>query len=192
MYVHSVQLVNYKSFGNYNESEVILEPRITAIIGKNESGKSNVLEGLSRIYFITPMSSVYSTDNKNRRCGEKDKIEFKIRLKPTAEDIEKGIVGESNIALEEGYYTATGSLVEYYVQTVKPYVDKVLEFLVPLDSNILRLSSAEIKNLNSYISELNHTIKMCVPKRDVALKFLLEKGKNIVLDIKDDYNIDIE
>ena len=39
MYVHSVKLINYKSIGNYTESEIIIEPRVTAIIGKNESGK---------------------------------------------------------------------------------------------------------------------------------------------------------
>lgn len=49
MYVHSVKLVNYKSIGDYAESEVIIEPRVTAIIGKNESGKSNILEGISPI-----------------------------------------------------------------------------------------------------------------------------------------------
>lgn len=51
MYVHSVKLINYKSFGDYKENEVIIEPRITAIVGKNESGKSNVLDGLSQIRF---------------------------------------------------------------------------------------------------------------------------------------------
>ena len=52
MYIHSVKLINFKSIGDYPEAEVILEPRVTAIIGKNESGKSNVLEGLSYIDFL--------------------------------------------------------------------------------------------------------------------------------------------
>lgn len=53
MYIHSVKLINYKSIGDYPESEIILEPGITAIIGKNESGKSNVIDGLSKINFLT-------------------------------------------------------------------------------------------------------------------------------------------
>ena len=53
MHIHSVKLINFKSIGDYPESEVILEPRVTAIIGKNESGKSNVLEGLSYIDFFS-------------------------------------------------------------------------------------------------------------------------------------------
>ena len=53
LYIHSVKLINFKSIGDYPEAEVILEPGITAIIGKNESGKSNVLEGLSYIDFFS-------------------------------------------------------------------------------------------------------------------------------------------
>lgn len=52
MYIHSVKLINFKSIGNYPEAEIILEPKVTAIIGKNESGKSNILDGLSRINFL--------------------------------------------------------------------------------------------------------------------------------------------
>ena len=51
MKIHSVKLVNFKSIGDYDKNEVIVEPRITAILGKNESGKSNILEGLSYIKF---------------------------------------------------------------------------------------------------------------------------------------------
>ena len=43
MYIHSVNLANYKSIGEYKEAEIILEQRLTTIIGKNESGKINVL-----------------------------------------------------------------------------------------------------------------------------------------------------
>lgn len=46
--MHSVKLINFKSIGDYPESEVVLEPRVTAIIGKNESGKSNVLDVVQR------------------------------------------------------------------------------------------------------------------------------------------------
>ena len=34
MYVHSVKLINYKSIGDYTESEIIIEPRVTAIVSK--------------------------------------------------------------------------------------------------------------------------------------------------------------
>lgn len=51
MRLNSVKLSNYKSFGNSKLSEVIIEPSVTVIIGKNESGKSNVIDGISQISF---------------------------------------------------------------------------------------------------------------------------------------------
>ena len=72
MYVHSVKLINYKSFGDYKENEVIIEPRITAIVGKNESGKSNVLDGLSQIRFGIRNNAAFNQDNircRQELCG---------------------------------------------------------------------------------------------------------------------------
>lgn len=66
MYIHSVKLINFKSIGDYPEAEVILEPRVTAIIGKNESGKSNVLEGLSYINFAKRNQAAFTESVVNR------------------------------------------------------------------------------------------------------------------------------
>ena len=68
MYIHSVRLTNYKSIGDYKESEIIIEPQITAIIGKNESGKSKVLEGLSCINLLNYNDVVYTPAVVNRNC----------------------------------------------------------------------------------------------------------------------------
>lgn len=48
-------MVNFKSIGDI-DNDIILEPRVTAVIGKNESGKSNVLEGLSYVSLIGNMN----------------------------------------------------------------------------------------------------------------------------------------
>ena len=65
MYIHLVKLINFKSIGNYPEEEVILEPRVTTIIGKNESGKSNILEGLSKIDFLKNNLATFSQNIVN-------------------------------------------------------------------------------------------------------------------------------
>ena len=70
VYVHSVKLVNYKSIGDYAESEVIIEPRVTAIIGKNESGKSNILDGLSQINFRKRKAGAFTNAAANRSSGD--------------------------------------------------------------------------------------------------------------------------
>ena len=60
MYIHSVKLVNYKSIGDYNEAEVILEPTITAsnAVGNgnfelNDKAKSNFRVLFERISTYT-------------------------------------------------------------------------------------------------------------------------------------------
>ena len=83
MYVHSAKLVSFKSIGDYPEAEVILEPRVTAIIGKNESGKSNVLEGLSKIDFLKHNPSAFSNDLVNRSSPIGAQITYLIRVIPT-------------------------------------------------------------------------------------------------------------
>ena len=56
MYYHSVIVHNYKSIGE-KQAEIIIEPGITAIIGKNESGKSNIIDALSEINLNTNMDT---------------------------------------------------------------------------------------------------------------------------------------
>ena len=82
MYIHSVKLVNFKSIGDYPEAEVILEPKVTAIIGKNESGKSNVLDGLSQIDFIGNKPAAYASEKLNRTAPEGSQIKYIITIKP--------------------------------------------------------------------------------------------------------------
>ena len=73
MYIHSVKLYNYKSLGE-KLNEIIIEPNITVIIGKNESGKSNILEGLSQINFVGNMQQAFGGENANRNHGRESII----------------------------------------------------------------------------------------------------------------------
>lgn len=86
MYIHSVELINFKSIGNYPESKIILEPKITAIVGKNESGKSNVLDGLSRINFLKVNKEAFSTEVVNRSCGTGTENKYVITLKSNIQE----------------------------------------------------------------------------------------------------------
>ena len=79
MRLHSVKLTNYRSIG-IDHNEIIIEPNITAIIGKNESGKSNVLSGLSGILFRNKMTNVFVENNVNRN-SDNGKIVYRITLK---------------------------------------------------------------------------------------------------------------
>lgn len=99
MYVHSVKLINFKSIGDYPENEIILEPRVTSIIGKNESGKSNVLDGLSQINFFTNNPSAFGINIINRNSDSGIQNSFIVTLKSNSEEIEKGICEDTRVEI---------------------------------------------------------------------------------------------
>ncbi|MBS4536783.1 AAA family ATPase [Clostridium sp. D2Q-14] len=68
MIVTGYKINNYKSIGNEN-NYLFLDPNITALIGKNESGKSNILEAVAKLSFNKPLDSIYLA-NKNRGSNE--------------------------------------------------------------------------------------------------------------------------
>jgi len=66
MRVSSVIINNYKSIGTVKNT-LLLEDDVTALIGKNDSGKSNVLEilgGISFSHYI--LDEFYKFNNKFR------------------------------------------------------------------------------------------------------------------------------
>ena len=119
MYVHSVKLVNFKSIGNYDEAEVILEERVTAIIGKNESGKSNVLDGLARVNLLKRNQNAFADELVNRNCPIGTQITYLVTLRPNASDSTMGINGETQVEISKTKAIVTGSLLTYYQDNCK-------------------------------------------------------------------------
>ena len=124
MYIHSVKLINFKSIGDYPEVEVILEPRVTAIIGKNKSGKSNVLEGLSYINFLKRNQAAFTESVVNRNSPSGTENTYEIILKPTSEEKTKEIDSDTKIIITKSICEVTGGFVEYYKQNILQYIRK--------------------------------------------------------------------
>ena len=155
MYVHSVKLVNFKSIGDYAESEVIIEPRVTAIIGKNESGKSNILDGLSKINFRKRKAGAFTNATANRSCGDIKQIKYVLLLKPSAEDIALGITNESTIEITHDKMTVSGGLLSYYESTISEAVTAVSNMLDLVGGgNPLKLSSHDLPHYQLHKAEL--------------------------------------
>lgn len=112
MYIHSVRLINFKSIGDYPESEIILEPKVTAIIGKNESGKSNILDGLSRINFVKANPAAFAAEvvNRNGESGTENK--YVITLKPDAKEIADGICSDTLVEISKTECVITGGFLD--------------------------------------------------------------------------------
>lgn len=169
MYIHSISLKNYKSIGE-KKSSIILEPRVTTIIGKNESGKSNVLEGISHISLLSGMQTAFNTENINRNNGINANIEYTITLKPTSEDQKTfNIFGDTKIILDKDSYIATGSVLTYYNEHIRESVDTLVSIM---GQNPFQLRDRDFTNLRTYISDFQHTDSLNLLRINLAFTFI--------------------
>lgn len=95
MKIHSIQIKNYKSI--LDSTEIHLEDKLTIFIGKNESGKSNILQAIRDINNLEDENyKLYPYHNKN--------LKPMITLKVSLEDVEqKNIYEKYSINLEEEF-----------------------------------------------------------------------------------------
>ena len=99
MKLKSIKIENYKSFAEENNT-LILED-LNTIIGKNESGKSNLIECLSGIS-LSGISDKSFFQKFNKNTGKHPIIS--VILIPTKEEEKKyKIVGETKITLNDQY-----------------------------------------------------------------------------------------
>ena len=182
MYVHSVKLVNYKSIGDYAESEIIVEPRVTAIIGKNESGKSNILDGLSRINFTNRNPDAFAAAIVNRIESTGKENYYQILLKPDAEDIAFGIDGETEIFITKNEYVATGGVMTYFLSCIYPHIEEIASILGAVTANPMQLKDQEYTNYRTYYGELLNKEKIDVPRRTISFTFLISRVNKLPIE----------
>lgn len=184
MYIHSVKLTNYKSIGNYPESEVILEPTVTAIVGKNESGKSNVLDGLAQIDFMGNKVTAYAPEKLNRTASEGSQIQYVVTIKPSPNDIENGIENDTIIVLSKNNYELTGGFLLLYHSTVKSYTDALNSIIETLGSNPFKLRDQELTNYRAQVTALKDNESLNVPRFMNALTYFHNKQNSVSAELK--------
>ena len=163
--------MNYKSIGSDSLSEILIEPRITPIIGKNESGKSNVLSGLSHINFTQDMKSAFVQDNINRNAiGDNAEIKYRIVLKPSADEVKiKELHKDSVINITTNQYEATGGILDFYIPHIYPIMAELCD---TLGSNPFQLRDQDYQNYTYYINVLKKTDTMDIHQITQALNFI--------------------
>lgn len=172
MYIHSVKLINYKSIGDYAESEVIIEPKITAIIGKNESGKSNVLDGLSKIDFIKSNPAAFAGEvvNRNSQSGTENK--YIITLKPDNNEVADGLIADTDVVISKNQCIVTGGFYDYYLNKAHRFFEDVVTFLDAINSNPLQLKDQELISYRNYKQDFIQTEQLDTYCRFNAINFL--------------------
>ncbi len=186
MYIHSVKLINFKSIGNYPEAEIILEPRVTTIIGKNESGKSNILEGLSKIDFIksNPVAFSQSIINRNSSLSDTQNT-YVITLKPTSDEIRRGLVDETKVIITKERCTVAGGFLEFCRQNIMTYFGAIVDILNELGNNPFQLKDQDLVRYRSYKKELEQEESLDLYRRTLALKFLYSQMTRIASEYKE-------
>lgn len=182
LYIHSAKLINFKSIGDYPEAEVILEPRVTAIIGKNESGKSNVLEGLSYINFLKRNQAAFAESVINRNSASDAENIYEIILKPTSEDIQKGIGSDTKVIITKSICEVAGGFVEYYKQNILQYVEDVSNTLDEIGNNPFQLRDQDLTNYRAYKQDLMNMEPLKLYKQTMALDFLYARIGSIPIE----------
>lgn len=82
MIIKNIIINNYKSIGN-KRNKLEVDEYVTVLIGKNESGKSNILEAIREQQIVNKLNPQIF-NNKNRMNGEEISIDI---VKENADEI---------------------------------------------------------------------------------------------------------
>lgn len=192
MYIHSVRLENYKSIGCYPENEIIIEPKVTAIIGKNESGKSNVLEGLSLIDFRKANDAAFSEEIQNRISSSSGEIKYTIILKPSESDKEKGILEEANVVITKGKAELFGGLKDFYIAKIHPAFEEFVTFLEGLGANPFNLSGGDLPIYRDNKNKLMNVENLFPYSIAQVLYYFENRVNNIPIEKRNEYRMAVE
>lgn len=179
MYIHSVKVSNFKSIKNV-DNEIIIEPRITAIIGKNESGKSNVVESLSCLSPNYNVSAAFSHENINRLCSSNEEIEYQILLKPKNN---KSKIDETEIIINKREYKVQGGLLKYYNSNIKNNVNILIERFPQRPSGF---SAQDLNNFKQHKNALQGDDSFDIRNVNKALQFIELKSSVLMIQNGDD------
>ncbi len=181
MKLHSVELMNYRSIG-VDHNEIIIEPNVTAIIGKNESGKSNVLSGLSGIMFRNKMTNVFAENNVNRN-SDSGKIVCRITLKGLPDE-SQCLQEDTTVTITSESYSAAGGIMRYYEENVKATVDALYEIV---NLNPFKFTGNDLTAFRQRCSQIKIEDSIDVPSTNAALNTFVQWAPRVPADQQAQY-----
>ncbi len=186
MRIHAVKLTNYRSVG-VDHDEIIIEPNITAIIGKNESGKSNVLSGLSTLLFRSKMTNAFAENNVNRN-SENGKIIYKITLKSLPDESEY-LQEDTTVTITSESYSATGGIMRYYQENVKQEMDALYEIV---KTNPFKFTGNDLTAIRQRCSQIKIEDSIDLPSTSAALNIFVQWTSRVPAEQQAQYKSLIE
>ena len=152
MILQSAKIENFKSIGKDN-NVLYVDNTVTALIGKNESGKSNVIEAIGRLNGLySPLDSAYL---KLSTHGQDDKPRISLRFvfSPSDKQVFPQAEGETTLL-----YTDSGVNIEGGLERLISSDEEINACMGLIKSlaanNDLKLDRANIATLRSVIEKI--------------------------------------
>lgn len=158
---------------------------MTAIIGKNESGKSNVLDGLSMIDFLKSVTGAFSADIVNRNSVTGTENKYTIILKPDASEAKNGLRSDTLIEISNDHCIITGGFFDYYLQNVLSKFKEVVAFLDRIGENPMQLRGQELTDYRSFKQELSQDECLDSYRKMRALDFFRAREASIPVESRE-------
>lgn len=122
MHIHSIQIQNYKSFGE--SDEIIVEPEINLITGGNNSGKTALLEALSGRFENKPHRNPKFTDQGDKSPASITNVKYRFTPEDMIDFISQNDIlklpcpnGLSEDQIESLFLNAINEGVDFVIQS---------------------------------------------------------------------------
>jgi len=186
MIVKNIIINNYKSIGN-NKNKILLDEHVTALIGKNESGKSNILEAIGEQQIVNKLN-LQIFNNKNRVTNEEVSIEFILQF--TEDEKKKLNVKRNNDTVihmsRENLREIHGNLKEVLENDVN--LNNEIQFIENvIKNNQMKLDNSNIATYKEIVEDLKKISSHLVIDYETHINNLFNIAKNKTFDEKDEY-----
>lgn len=153
MLLISAKINNFKSIGNY-QNTLDVEKATTVLIGKNESGKSNVLEsiGLLNLWATLPQSYVKLS---TRGQEQEPTVTLTFSFSEQDKEVFPNSNGDTVITYTSTQVTFSGGLADLISNDDELNAD-IFKLFTAIDSNEFKLSASAIANLKSQTLKLRN------------------------------------
>ncbi|MFR1852142.1 MULTISPECIES: ATP-dependent endonuclease [Clostridia] len=204
MKIKSVVISNYKSLGD-ERNTLLLEDNITALIGKNDSGKSNILEALGNMSFTHYINTEFFS-KKNRytkksivitlelKFTESECKKFSIENKKSktifkfysSDDIEFeggfSLLFDQDNELKNAIYYLEDNLLSYF-KIYSQYTTK--EFIESIDDKLDKLIEIDSRIWTKYKKSLNEILEVLIlQQKDMAYEGYNEECYTLIRHIE--------
>ena len=165
MYLTGAKVTNLKSFGSI-DNYLRIGKKITAIIGVNESGKSNILDILGNIDFMKPLPSNYNNFKNLNFNEESASVDINLQFEQSEIDqLQISDSQETRLHLSVGTPTIIDGNLKSIIQN-----DEIIAYTIQLFEDALEEGKVDTRsnNLQSYKALLFSLKNSCQSIIDVS------------------------